>query len=339
MTTETVTDETSAEDKHKLHETLRKILALTTSPVEGEAQAAAAMLQKLLTKHNLSIADLERKGKAAPGVREQGHDLGKAAFKWKLDLADGIAEFYYCVPLVDRNRKTVAFIGRPDNVESLTMLYGWVIDQIKAIATTERRVYFDNTKEHIDPLRWQISFGEGAVERLIVRLREMKARQSEDMSRNEDGDVTALALHHASEASDYLEEKFGYRVDGRKTKREQEREDRYQREAEAKDEMRIRCQEAGDMEPFYEAYPYDRPKTELEIAKQKAAGDKWIKEYRAREARNARRRTGSWREGPAIDYRKEEQAGSARKAGREAAGKVNLQPFIGGATDKKKVRG
>lgn len=216
--------------RDKLHDRLRKILELTRSGNEKEAQSAAYRLQQLLTEHNLSMADLERKGAAAPGVREQGHDLGKAAFKWKLDLAEGIAEFYYCVPLIDRRTKTVAFVGRPDNVEGLTMLYGWVIDQIKAIATTERRVHFDETGEHIDPLRWQINFGVGAVERLVVRLQEMKSRATEDLARNEEGDVVGLALHHATEASDYLEVKYGYRKDGKRTKADQERVERYQKD-------------------------------------------------------------------------------------------------------------
>lgn len=316
----------------KLHETLRKVLALTTSPVEGEAQAAAAMLAKLLTKHNLSIADLEKKGKAAPGVREAPHDLGKAAFKWKLDLADGIAEFYYCAPLVDRIHKTVAFVGRPDNVDALTMLYGWVIDQVKEIAREERRKHYDTTGEHIDPLRWQVSFGEGAVERLVVRLAEMKARQSEDITRNEEGDITGMVLHHASEASDYLEVKYGYRKDGKLTKAQQERHDKYQREMEAKDEMRIRCQEGGDMEPFYKAYPWERPDTPEEAAareKRKAA-------YEAKERRNAKRRIGSYREAR-VDEGKEEQQYRARAAGREASSRVNLQPFVGGSVERKKV--
>ena len=324
-------------DSARLHETLRKVLALTTSPIEGEAQAAAVVLQNLLAKHNLSIADLERKGKAVPGIREQGHDLGKAAFKWKLDLADGIAQFYYCAPLVNRSTKTVAFVGRPENVDALTMLYAWVIDQIKDISRAGRRAHFDSTQEHIDPLRWQVSFGEGAVERLVVRLAETKARQQEDMSRDENGDVTALALHHQSEVSDYLEDKHGYRTDGRLTRSEQNRQNRREQERIAKDEMEIRCREAGDMEPYYEAYPWERPDAPEEVELRRIADEKWQREYEARERRNARRRTGGGGRERAVDWEKAEQASTARLAGTAAAGKINLQPFISGSVDRKKV--
>lgn len=313
---------------------LRKLLSMQGgAATEAESAIAAAQLQRFLTEHNLSVADLEAKGAAAPQVGEQAHDLGKAAFKWKLDLAEGIAEFYYCAPLVNRTTKTVKFAGRPENVESLTMLYQRVIDQIKAIATTERRAHFDKTQEHIDPLRWQLGFGEGAAERLIERLRELKARQAEDMSRDEYGNVTALAMHHQSEVSDYLEEKFGYRTDGKKTKWERENAERWARERAEKDELRIRCEESGDMEPYYEAYSWERPDTPAE----KEAAAKQMEKYLKEEARKERRRKGSSHMGPAIDYDKRAQMGSARDSGRSAAGKVNLQPFLSGAADRKKV--
>jgi hypothetical protein len=317
---------------------IRKVLALTQSPNENEAAAAAARLSALLAEHNLSIADLESKGQAAPGVREQPHDLGKAAFKWKLDLADGIAEFYYCAPLVNRQTKTVAFIGRPDNVEALTMLYGWVIEQVKDIARDERRKHFDTTGEHIDPLRWQVGFGEGAVQRLIVRMKEMRARQQEDMARNQYGDITALAIHHSAEVSDYLEAKFGYRRDGRKTKAELEREERWARwdaeqdaERIAKDEFKLKCQQADEMETYYAQYPDERPEV---LAKREAASQKRMRDWEKKEERNARRRTGNYREAK-VDWAKEEQSSTARSAGRSAADRVNLQPFIGSGNKSK----
>lgn len=326
----------------KIMDRIQKVLSMTRSPNEQEAASAASMLARMLEDHNLSMADLEQKGAKGPGVRQQGHDLGKAAFKWKMDLAEGIAEFYYCAPIVDRKTKTVAFVGRPENVEALTMLYQWVIDQIRSIATTERRAHYDKTGEHIDPLRWQLGFGEGAVERLVVRLREMKARQQEDMSRDDLGNVTAMVLHHQAEVSDYLEEKFGYRTDGKKTKQEMESEARWakwkaEREAAdiAKEELLLKCKESGDMEPFYATYSEMRPE---EIAKREKATEKWLREERKKEERNARRRSGpSWRPGKAVDENKEEQADRARESGRKAAAKVNLQPFISSGKSKGEI--
>lgn len=313
---------------------LRKVLALTNSPVEGEAQAAAAHLQRLLTEYNLSVADLEARGNAKPGVRKDSHDLGKAAFKWKLTLADEIAEFYYCHPMVNYYTKTVAFVGRPDNVESLKMLYVWVIEQIKRIARDERRAHFDKTGEHIDPLRWQVAFGEGAVERLIDRLhvmrKEMEARAQEDA----DGETTALVVvsdERKREISDFLEEQGLRRIDGRETKRE--REWREKREAE---NARLAKLKETDLEAYYEECPWERPETPEEIEER----NKRNAEYQKKEERNRRRREnyvprGYGRE-RRVDWDKEDQTSTARESGRKSASKINLQPFIGDGKSKSK---
>lgn len=323
--------------RERMMDKLRKLLEVQNrASTEAEAGIAAGLLQRFMTEHNLSVADLEKKGQSAPKMAEGQHDLGKAAWKWKLDLAEGIAEFYYCAPLVDRYSKRVAFAGRPDNVEALTMLYAWIVDQIKNIATAERRTHYDSTGEHIDPLRWQIDFGVGATERVLTRLKELKARQQEDQARNADGDVMALTIHHEREVSDYLEQTRGYRLDGKPTQQELKYRAERQAATEKKDTLRIQCEAAGDMEPFYAEYPWDRPDTPEQIAKREKADAAYWK----KEERNAVRRTGpAYRERKAEDPKKREQRSTARNSGRSAADKVNLQPFITGHVDNRKKVG
>jgi hypothetical protein len=318
----------------KLLDKLRKVLALAKSGVEGEAQNAAAILAELLTKHNLSMADLEKKGAHAPSVAEKGHDLGKAAFTWKMDLAEAVAEFYYCHPLVDRRSKTVAFIGRPDNVESLTMLYAWIIEQIRQIASEERKKHQTETGEHIDPLRWQVNFGIGAVERLRSRLEDKKAEDAEAMARNAEGDVVALALHHETENQDYMEQKYGFRTDGKETARERKNREDYEKQEKQKADWLAR-----DPEAYYKRYPYERPLTPAQEAEQQAERDREQAEWDRRERRNekARERRANQRGyyGRPSSYnpereRQEEQAHTSKQAGRKAAERINLEPFLNG---------
>lgn len=320
--------------EERIVERLRKVLALTNSPVEGEAQAAAAMLAKLLADHNLSMADLEQKGgKAAPGVKKQGHDLGKAAFKWKLDLAEAIAEHYFCHSLVDRETKTVAFVGRPDNVESLQMLYGWIIDQIKRISADERRVHQQRTGEHIDPLRWQVNFGIGAVQRLAVRLDEKRRAESNT-------EITALVVSHNREISDFLELHYGYRVDGQMTEAQRKREAEwaeYMRKRQEEEEAKKALLES-DPDEYYRLYPHETSEAK---AKRQKELEKWQKREEARERRNAARRTGpAWRpEREESDSARAQrsQAQTATAAGRRSADRVNLSPFVEGTKERKKI--
>ena len=243
------------------------------------------------------------------------------------------------MPIINRTSKTVAFVGRPDNVESLTMLYAWLIQQVQMVAREERRVYVEKTGEHMDPLRWQVNFGVGAVERLSTRLEEEKAKQTEEMARNDMGDVVGLAIRRDSENSDYLEKKYGYRVDGRETERERKWREKREAEQRQREEWKAR-----DPKGYFARYPNEDPANAERVAAEKKLEDeKWWKEYRQKERRNAKRRenyTRSWRE-PRYDpeaERKEEQAERARRTGRTAADKINLKPFLTGdvaaSTDK-----
>lgn len=305
---------------------LRAILARTQSPEEGEAATAMEMLQRFLLQHNLSVADLESKGQQAKAkVTERGIDLGKAAFTWKLDLAESIAEHYFCVGIVNRYDKTkkatITFIGRPDNVESLNMLYNWVMEQIKRLAAESRKLHQVENGQHIDPLRWQVNFGSGCVARLMDRLGTAKA--------NADANTTSLVIHHMSEISDYTEEKYDRRYDGEDTEKQKKRnaywEAYYERRDQERAEQKAKDQEWLDRDPvgYYEEHP-DRHPREIERRTKEAA---------RREARNQRRREnyvprGRWSSSRNAD--KEEQGYTAHQAGRAAGDKVNLEPFLTG---------
>lgn len=301
---------------------LQKVLAMTSSPVEAEAATAAEILNRLLIKHNLSMADLERRGQQAPKVMEDRTDLGKAAFKWKLDLARAIATHYFCYPIIGWD-KTVTFIGRPDNVESLKMLYGWIIDQIKRISADARREHEQNTGEHIDPLRWQVNFGVGIVGRLGQRLEELKRKQASDVN------TYAIVQHHATEISDWLEAKGEGRIDGRLTKEQQEREDRYRAEEKLKHD---------DPEAYYAKYPWERPLSAEDQKKEEERTRKDNERYWKRQERNARRRTGrAYRPMSPEQLRHADEAERASFEGRKNASKVNLQPFVSDNKKNKEV--
>lgn len=301
-----------------LIEKMQKILALTDSPHEGEAQTAATMLQRLLTEHNLSMADLEKRGGSRPDIMELGHDLGKAAFNWKLDLATVIADHYFCFPVVNHHRKTVVFVGRPDNVESLDMLYGWLMEQIKRIAREERR----KESMHIDPLRWQVNFGAGAVSRLRERLQELREAQAANVTE------TGLVVSHQSEISDFFEDKYGYREDGKQTKQARERHEAWAEAATEAREQKETDREEMDDEAFFAKYPEEDP--EVRAAKEARWAKEDEKDEKRRE-RNAQRRRGRYQR-PISDEEltKIDQQHDATIAGFSAADQVNLTPFIEG---------
>jgi hypothetical protein len=305
----------------KLTDKLGKILALTKSPVEGEAQAATEMLHKLLTKHNLDIADLETAGQAsAPGIVEEtvksdlradGKTETRGAWhgQWKLELGSVLAEHFFCHAIRSDWRRSVAFIGRPDNVDSLKMLYGWLVGQIARLTPIERHAYMERTGEDIHAVRWYKAFTAGAVERLEVRLAELKAQQAADVS------TVALVIHHDAEISDYLESTDRSRIDGKLTKHQQEAQDKARRaEAEWRELLKT------DPEAAYRKRPWERPATPEQLRKQAKADAAYAR--RARRGRSYASRM--------ADYDRNVQGDAARRAGAASANGINLSPFIAG---------
>jgi len=188
-----------------LIEKLQGILALTTSPHEGEAANAAAMLAKLLTKHNLTMADIEERGGDVSPVTEARVDIGKANFRWVGTLAAILGEAYYCKPIILRPSwrgasQHVVFIGRADNVEAASMMFRWLIENIKRLSTEERKRY-ELYQGPTHAPRWAHNFGMGAVARLAQRLKEL---------RNEETKATmALVVRREEENNEYVANVFG----------------------------------------------------------------------------------------------------------------------------------
>lgn len=310
---------------------LQRILALASHEGGNENEKLLAMekLNKLLFQHNLSISELEMRGQKGPEIVEKEHDLGKAAFAWKVSIAEIVANHYFCYPLVHGTgtQKRIRFVGRPDNSEALNALYGWIIKQIQDLSREARQVYYAETGEHIDPLRWQINFGNGIVSRIGDRLEEIKRRRADDNK------VHALVIHHESEISDYFEEKYGWRKDGQMTAEQRKAKEEWKRKSDEKEAFRIECEKNGDMELFYERYPFDRPSTPEEIEAAKKRNEEWDEKWKAQQARSERSRRAAatrrnqkgWTE---TEYKKHVQTWSAYESGEKNANKVNLEPFL-----------
>ena len=331
----------------KLLEKLAKVMALMDSPNEGEAAAAAAHLARLLEKHNLEMADLEHQGQAAPKVERgstvtlSNNPLNDPTVKWKVHLGEAVAEHFYCYALVPYGDYRIQFIGRKDNLDSLHLLFDWFIKQIKRLAKDERRVHLERTGEDVPGIRWQMAFAEGCITRLRERLYDEREKHATKKS-------TTLVVSHASEINDYLEEEHGYRRDGRKTKRQQEREQEYKDLIAAKAELL-----ASDPGEYYRQYPSEHPDKVAEQEMQDAARQKRRDaKHRRNEGRRRRYREAkdglrdlagvepgtfggdNW--GGNTDWVAEDQKAEAEAAGYRKGDDVNLRPHVDGANEDRK---
>ena len=181
---------------------LKKVMALMDSPSEEEAAAAAATLARLCEKHNLSIAEVEAAGDGeAPGIVEAAVNIGGGRYQWKLLLGVALSKHYYCHVLTSRD--FLFFLGRQDNVEMCRSIYVWLVDELKRMSRAARREQIARFPHRPEPnaVRWQTSFGVGAVSRIKQRLEGERWKHRTNES-------TALVSLRENEVDEFIAEEF-----------------------------------------------------------------------------------------------------------------------------------
>ena len=189
---------------------IEKIQALLSKTVkrgatEPEAQAAAAMAQKLLAKHNLDMAEVEALGDKGPAdVIEEKYTSNTA--DWRGSLCSGIARSMFCKVIRTRDLEEehigepwlneyvtkLCIIGRPENVAAVRELFVWLESQVD---------YTGKKAGRVRGRRYANSFRQGMVSRLVDRV---KQQMAEEEAHNVG--MRAVVIHHDAEVKAYTRE-------------------------------------------------------------------------------------------------------------------------------------
>jgi len=139
---------TSCIDEEKLIDKIKKLLALSKSPNESEAELAARRVHELLTKYNLSMDDIEEKE-----IREGNIISGRALKKWRHLLIDAVAKYYYCQSLQYTSNSgyyRMVFIGQKHNIFICKSMYEYlekaILKECKIIHKNAKNTYRENFK-------------------------------------------------------------------------------------------------------------------------------------------------------------------------------------------------
>jgi hypothetical protein len=142
----------------------------------GEAAAAAAGLQRLLFRHNLSLSDISTKEPSAyqKDTVDMGAPYASSYSRWKHSLLTIVANYNFCqsVSRVDDSRAWL--VGEPHNIAIVIALHGYLTQEglrfLKLASMIAKALGNYNNK-------WRKSFLLGFV--VTVRDR-LKAQQEED---------------------------------------------------------------------------------------------------------------------------------------------------------------
>lgn len=158
-----------------IKERIRKLLALASSPFEGEAMAAMLKAKELMAKHKLSEADFEEVKKQKM-VHLRVDDIKWTTDSgeiWIVGLCKIIAENYCCVTAWDVPYKTRTHIlqvtGMGEDVELCAEVIKYAVGFVRGAIKSLQRRY-----RHEDPKTIVSSYASGFTQGLEMAFEDQK---------------------------------------------------------------------------------------------------------------------------------------------------------------------
>jgi hypothetical protein len=155
---------------------VRKILALSASPNENEAEVAINMAADLLQKYNLELSDLESEAEENQ-ILEDYIETNCVLSDWKQLILSGICLLNGVKPLSlgnkDNNLKDVVLVGKPVSIATTRRMYLYLIKAVDRLVKEQK----GKGKGFIKLFR--LGLANRLKDRLIAKRKEMNAEASE----------------------------------------------------------------------------------------------------------------------------------------------------------------
>jgi hypothetical protein len=149
-----------------VHDRVRKLLALATSPNVHEAASAAAAAQALVERHRLEgwlAAEASTAADPVTDGREAPLEVARRPRRWKVALAAGLAEANGCLAYsaLQGEDTLLLLAGRAADRAAVAEIWGWLVTRLEWLSATH------------GPGRsraWHEAFRIGAAEVIAERL-------------------------------------------------------------------------------------------------------------------------------------------------------------------------
>jgi hypothetical protein len=193
--------------KHEVIDKIRKLLALSESPVENEAAVAAEKARELLSKYNLGMADLSiTELKKRLEVTERVVEDKKVLQDWVQNLLAHVSEAFDCECVLNTKagrKNRIIFIGSSEDSLVAVYIFQYLRQTLRTMARNNVKEF---RKQHPEWTFMQLkrSYLEGATHRIGERLRAGAAVCHEE----EKNVCSALIVVKTGEIKKYIEEKF-----------------------------------------------------------------------------------------------------------------------------------
>ena len=162
-------------EPNQVIEKIMKLLALANSDNEHEAALAAGHAQRLLSEHNLAMADIEASHRPDRADKVET-TVSKSLPKWMRHLSAGVSGAFDCQAVHHPATGKLTFIGVGADVQIAAYTFTYLDRTVRKLCGTymKRHVSSTTANRHRELMRQ--SYYMGAVCTITARLREQKAQ-------------------------------------------------------------------------------------------------------------------------------------------------------------------
>jgi hypothetical protein len=162
-------------EKTPIIEKIKKLLALANSSNEHEAALAAGHAQRLLSEHNLAMADIEASHRPDKADRVETV-VSKSLPKWLRHLSAGVSSAFDCQAIHHPATGKMTFIGVGADVEIAAYTFAYLDLTIRKLCRTYLKQHAPATLANRQRELMRQSYYLGAVSTITTRLKVQKAQ-------------------------------------------------------------------------------------------------------------------------------------------------------------------
>lgn len=182
---------------------------------EGEAMAAAAAIQRLLTMYNLSMDEVEQSHEddADKVLEEQtsGYTYKSIGGSWEFRLVYVLCKWNFCKCFqVGSTYKKLIIFGKKENLEMVKWLRDMLSERFVAFSKKRYKEYKLTREYAIKPIgidTYQRSYLLGCAEGLDAKLKE-ESRKDKEADQELGSKITALVVRNNTAIDEYIQAKY-----------------------------------------------------------------------------------------------------------------------------------
>lgn len=161
-------------------EKIKKLLALSESDNEHEANTSMLQAQNLLAKYKLSMKDIKDTDKEIVNVVNQGVGVARRNMTWRSQLACVIADNFSCycyLSMFSDHTKQIKLLGKEDDVKICEAVIGYALENIDSNVNTLKKQY---RKDRLSTRGLENTYALGFIKGLAISFEQQKKANEEE---------------------------------------------------------------------------------------------------------------------------------------------------------------